>query len=156
VIRAAREAALATIVAALILLCTVHLRRGDALPVPPSMMTFVAGPPPLDVPSGAMSVHARVGVLDTTVQELRIETRRGAFTAKLGQIVTALGGVPDSAAGEVSAEDVRRLRELVDETVEAIERRIDAQLDDQNVQQHLAGTIYEIRRRMEAIEVWFR
>lgn len=153
--RAAREAVLVAIVVALILVCTVRLHRGDAPLLPPAMMTFVVAPPPPDVTSRSMSVHARISALDTTVQELRIETNRGAFTDKLGRIVTALGDVPDSAAGEVSADDVRRLRELVDETVDAIERRLESQLDDQDVQQHLAGTIYELRRRMEAIDLWF-
>ena len=41
-----RELALAAIVAALMLAFTVQLRRGDQLPTPPGMMTFVASPPP--------------------------------------------------------------------------------------------------------------
>lgn len=94
--------------------------------------------------------------LDTTVQELRLEADRGAFIDKLRQIVTELGAIPDAAPGAITPEGARRLRELVDETVEAIERRIDAQLDGQNVQQQLAGTVYELRRRMEAVNGWIR
>ena len=101
-----------------------------------------------------------MSALDTSVQELRVETRRGAFVDTLAKIVTGLGVVPDALPGEVAAEDVRRLGELVDETVEAIERRLnpqlDSQADDEKVQEHLAGTVYELRRRMEAINVWFR
>jgi hypothetical protein len=101
-----------------------------------------------------------MSALDTTVQELRIETERGAFIDRLAKIVSGLGAIPDALPGEVSAEDVQRLGELVDETVEAIERRLnprlDDELDDEKVQQHLAGTVYELRRRMEAINLWFR
>lgn len=49
-----------------------------------------------------------------------------------------------------------RLRQLADETVDAVERRIDSGGDSDTSQQQLAGTIYEIRRRMESIETWFR
>ena len=49
-----------------------------------------------------------------------------------------------------------RLRQLADETVDAVERRIDSGGDGDASQQQLAGTIYEIRRRMETIEMWFR
>jgi hypothetical protein len=151
-----RELALAAIVAALMLAFSVQLRRGDQVPTPAGMTTFVAAPPPSDVPSGAMSFAARMSTLDTTVQELRLETHRGAFTAKLAQIVTAIGTVQDAAPEEISSDDIERLRELVNETVDAIERRLDAQLDGQDVQQHLAGTIYELRRRMESVEAWLR
>ena len=46
--------------------------------------------------------------------------------------------------------------EIAEETVEAIERRLDSGGDGEKVQQQLAGTVYEVRRRMEAVEVWFR
>jgi predicted Zn-dependent protease len=94
--------------------------------------------------------------LDATVQELRMETGRHAFTDKLARIVSLLAQVPDSTAGEAIADDVTRIGELVDEAAEAIERRIDARLDNQEVQQRLAGTIYELRRREESINLWFR
>ena len=103
-----------------------------------------------------MPFIAMMAELDATVQELRLETGRRAFTDKLARIVSLLGQVPDSTAGEVIADDVKRIGELVDEAAEAIERRIDAQLDDQEVQQRLAGTVYELRRRNEAINLWFR
>jgi hypothetical protein len=103
-----------------------------------------------------MAFTALMSELDTTVQELRLEAHRGAFTDRLAHIVSTLGMVPDSLADEVTAEDVTRLGELVDESVDAIERRIDAQLDGQDVQQRLAGTIYELRKRLEAINLWFR
>jgi hypothetical protein len=151
-----RELALAAIVAALMLAFTVQLRRGDQLPTPASMTTFVASPPPSDVPTRTMSFHARMSALDTTVQELRLEAHRRAFTAKLAQIVTAIGTVQDSTPDEVSSDDIERLRQLVDETIDAIEQRLEARLDDQDVQQHLAGTVYELRRRMESVETWFR
>jgi hypothetical protein len=94
--------------------------------------------------------------LDTTVQELRLETHYRGFTHKLAHIVTTLGGIPDSPPQGFTSEVMVRLRELADETVDAVERRIDSGGDDEKEQQRLAGTIYEIRRRMEAVEMWFR
>jgi TonB family protein len=41
-----REFTLAAIIAALMLAFTAQLRRGDQLPTPPGMVTFVAAPPP--------------------------------------------------------------------------------------------------------------
>jgi hypothetical protein len=94
--------------------------------------------------------------LDTAVQEVRVETHASAFKDRLAQIVTALGTIQDLPPATVTADDMKRLRELVEETVEAIERRIDTGGDSESVQQHLAGTVYEVRRRMEAVEVWFK
>lgn len=89
------------------------------------------------------------------MQELRLEAARGAFARKLGHVVTALGAIPDLPPTALAAGDMVRLRELADEAVEAIERRLEAGGADEDAQQRLAGTIYEIRRRMEAIERWF-
>jgi hypothetical protein len=156
VTRGHRELALATTVVALVFACTAQIRRSDKLPLPPSMLAFVTAPPRSDVLSRTMSFHARMNALDTTVQELRLETHRSAFTDKLAQIVTAIGTVQDSTSNEVTSDDIERLRQLVDETIDAIEQRLEARLDDQDVQQHLAGTVYELRRRMESVETWFR
>jgi hypothetical protein len=93
--------------------------------------------------------------LDTTVQELRLEAHHGAFIEKLARVVTALGAIPDLAPGDVAADDIVRLRQLAEETIDAVERRIDSAGENNKVQQQLAGTIYEIRRRMEAVETWF-
>jgi uracil-DNA glycosylase family 4 len=93
--------------------------------------------------------------IDTTVQELRLEQHRSAFTQHLARIVTAFGAIPDWPPNAVTAAELARLRELADETVDAIERRIDSGADDLAVQQQLAGTIYELRKRMEAVDVWF-
>jgi len=155
VTRGHRELALATTVVALVFACTAQIRRSDNLPSPPSMLPFVAAPPPSDVLSGTLSFHARMNALDTTVQELRLETHQRAFTDKLAQIVTAIGTVQDSRSNEVTSADIERLRQLVNDTIVAIEQRLETRLDDQDVQQHLAGTVYELRRRMESVETWF-
>jgi hypothetical protein len=94
--------------------------------------------------------------LDTAVQELRAEEDRSAFTHKLGHIVGVLGTIPDWPKGQLTPAQMERLRALADETVDAIERRIDSADDDDEVQQRLAGTVYEVRKRMEAVEIWFR
>jgi hypothetical protein len=94
--------------------------------------------------------------IDTTVQELRLEPHHDAFTHKLAHLVGLLGGLPDSAPESFTTGAMVRLRELADETVDAIEGRLEAGVDQEPAQQRLAGTIYEIRRRMEAIELWFR
>jgi hypothetical protein len=98
---------------------------------------------------------ATLSEIDTTVQELRLEQHQGAFTHKLGQVVSAIGTIPDLPPGTLSGEAMARVRELVEETVQAVERRIESGGDGDDVQQQLAGTVYEIRRRMEAVETWF-
>ncbi len=94
--------------------------------------------------------------LDTAVQELRAEGDRSAFTHKLGHIVGVLGTIPDWPEGHLTPAQMERLRALADEAVDAIERRIDSAKDGEDVQQRLAGTVYEVRKRMEAVEIWFR
>ena len=94
--------------------------------------------------------------LETTVQELRIETHHRPFTHKLALVVTAIGAIPDNPPAGFSEQTLVRLRELAEETVEAIEQRIDSGGDDIDVQQKLAGTVYEVRKRMEDVEIWFR
>ena len=93
--------------------------------------------------------------LDTTVQELRVAQHQKAFSKTLALIVTALGAIPE-APGDFTTDDMARLVELAGETIEAIERRINSGGDGEDVQQHLAGTVYEVGRRMETIDAWFR
>ena len=93
--------------------------------------------------------------IDTAVQELRIEPHHQAFTRELAHVVSALGALPDDPPQGFTTDAMVRLRQLADETVDAVERRIDSGGDVEPVQQKLAGTIYEIRRRMETIELWF-
>ena len=99
--------------------------------------------------------HMSLDEIDTTVQELRVEKHLSAFKKHLAHVVSAIGAIPDTR-GDFTADDMARLIELAGETIEAIEQRIDSGGDSQDVQQHLAGTVYEIGRRMEAVDVWFR
>ena len=94
--------------------------------------------------------------LDTVVQELRAEGNRSTFTDKLGHIVGVLGTIPDWPSGRLTPAEMERLRTLADDVVDTIERRIDSAQDSEDVQQRLAGTVYEVRKRMEAAEIWFR
>ena len=103
-----------------------------------------------------MSTPILISELDTTVQELRLETHHRAFTKKLAHIVSQLGALTDAAPLGFGQDGMLRLRQLADETVDAVERRIDSGSDSDESQQQLAGTIYEIRRRMETIEMLFR
>ena len=103
-----------------------------------------------------MMTPSTLGEIQTAVQELRREQHQSAFTQKLAHVVSAIGGIPDSPPEGFTADTMVRLRELADETVEAIEQRIDSGGDGDKVQQRLAGTVYEVRKRMEAVEVWFR
>jgi hypothetical protein len=103
-----------------------------------------------------MSTPILISELDTSVQELRLETHHRAFTQKLAHIVSQLGVLPDEPPLGFEEDGMVRLRQLADETVDAVEQRIDSGGDSDASQQLLAGTIYEIRRRMETIEMWFR
>jgi hypothetical protein len=102
-----------------------------------------------------MATSLIVSALDKRVQDLRLEHHRRAFVDELAQVVTALGTIPDSPPVDFTVSDRNRLREIADEVVEVIERRIDGDADSDKVKQKLAETIYEIRRRMEIIESWF-
>jgi hypothetical protein len=102
-----------------------------------------------------MTTSSIVGALGAMVQELRGEHSRRAFVNELAHVVTALGTIPDSPPADFIVSDRNRLREIADEVIEVIELRIDGDQDNDSVKQHLASTIYEIRRRMEVIEAWF-
>ena len=97
-----------------------------------------------------------ISALDTKVQEFRLAHGRRTFVDDLAHLVTALGAIPDFQPAEFSEADRQRLREMADEIVEAIETRIDSDADRESVKQHLASTVYEVRRRMEVIEARFR
>jgi len=103
-----------------------------------------------------MTTPSLLSAIDTTVQELRLEQERDAFIHKLAAIVSAIGTIPDSLPSRFTPDDMARLRALADETVEAIERRIDTGRDEEAARQRLAGTVYEFLKRMEAVELWFR
>ena len=101
-----------------------------------------------------MATPPIISALDTKVQEFRLEGSRRSFVDELAHLITALGTIPDLPPGDVGAGDRARLREIADEIIEAIERRIDGEKDSESTKQHLASSIYEVRRRMEVIEAW--
>ena len=114
--RLARERALTAIAAALLLALSVQLRRGERLPSPPGITLVYRVCRRAQRTSRTMSFHRADEGPRHHGPELRLETHRRDFTAKLAQIVTAIGTVPDSAPDEIDSDDVVRLRELVNET----------------------------------------
>jgi hypothetical protein len=98
---------------------------------------------------------SRLTELDTAVQELRVDPQHEAFIHTLARVVTWFGEIPDLAPGAFTPDQMTRLRELAEETVGAVEWRLQSDVDDEKTQEKLAGTVYEIRRRMEAAEAWF-
>jgi hypothetical protein len=102
-----------------------------------------------------MTTSSTVSALDTRVRALRREHQGRAFVDEIAHLVTVLGTIPDSPPVDFTVDDRNRLREIADLAVEAIEIRIDSDEDSDSKKQHLASTIYEIRRRMEVIETWF-
>lgn len=103
-----------------------------------------------------MTTSPVISALDTKVQEFRIEKQRHTFVDDLAHLVTALGAIEDLPPADFNTADRERLREMADEIVDAIESRIDSDQDRESVKQHLASTIYEVRRRMEVIDARFR
>ena len=103
-----------------------------------------------------MTTASVVDEIDTTVQAIRREPHLRGFTNRLSHVVSVIGNIPDSPPERFTADTMIRLRKLAEEAVEAVESRIDSGDDADKVQQELAGTVYEIRRRMEAVEIWFR
>ena len=103
-----------------------------------------------------MTTPSVVDEIDNTVQALRRELHLRGFTSRLSHVVSVIGTIPDSPPERFTADNMSRLRKLAEETVEAVESRIDSGGDANKLQQELAGTVYEIRKRMEAVEIWFR
>jgi len=103
-----------------------------------------------------MTMAAHLEEIDKAVQQLRLDQDQSAFTHTLAHVVSAIGAISDSPPEGCTADAMVRLRELAEETVQAIEQRLDAGGDGEKVQQRLAGTVYEVRKRMEAVEIWFR
>jgi hypothetical protein len=100
-----------------------------------------------------MTTPSPLGEIEAAVGELQQDQNARAFKQKLARVVGIIGAIPDSPAQDVPLATMARLRELVEEAIEAIERRIESGSDGEKVQQ-LAGTVYEIRRQMEAAEAW--
>lgn len=95
-----------------------------------------------------------IGEIEEAVRQLRAEQVHVHFTSRLAHLVSLMGAVQDSPPERLTSGNMVRLRQLVQEAIDAIETRIDSGRDGQRVQRELVGTVYEITRRLEGVEAW--
>jgi hypothetical protein len=82
--------------------------------------------------------------------------RGGAFVADVERFVAYLGAMPDNRVSDITESVVESVRREADRIVECIEKRLEHGGDRSSVQQKLASSIYNVRRNMEQVELWFR
>lgn len=84
-------------------------------------------------------------------------TRRGgAFVADVERFVAYLGVMPDNQVTDITEPVAAAVRREADRIVDCIEKRLEHGGDRPSVQRKLASSIYDVRRRMERLELWFR
>lgn len=89
-------------------------------------------------------------------QGLSLDLSGKSFQKLAREFVNALAEVPDLPAAEFTAVEIEQLSSTADHVIAMIERRIEAATDRPALQQDLASTIYDIRRRLEEISRWRR
>ena len=87
---------------------------------------------------------------------LRDTQRRRPFEHAAAEFVQLLSGVPDCAAHEMSDGEVGALQTIAEGVIGRIETRIDSEVDPAADREALAGTVYEIRRLLEEVDMWRR
>jgi hypothetical protein len=87
---------------------------------------------------------------------VRDAERLGTFEHATREFVRLLGTVPDCAVHEISNAEVLALRTIADGVIDRIETRLASGIDPAVRQQALAGTVYEISRRLEEVTAWHR
>ncbi len=89
-------------------------------------------------------------------ETIRETARRRPFEKALQDFIHLLAEVPYLAARDLSAAEVGVLRAIAESVIDRVEQRIAGDDDATSVQLKLAGSIYEIRRRLENIDQWSR
>jgi hypothetical protein len=82
--------------------------------------------------------------------------RGGAFVADVERFVAHLGAMPDNQVTDITESVAASVRREADRIVDCIENRLEHGGDRPSIQQKLASSIYDVRRIMERVELWFR
>ena len=103
-----------------------------------------------------MGIQEELAAAIAIVKDLPNTRRGAAFVADVERFVACLGAMPDNRASDITEPVVASVRREADRIVDCIEKRLEHGGDRSTVQQKLASSIYDIRRNMEQIELWFR
>ena len=103
-----------------------------------------------------MSIQEKLAEAIAIVDGLPNTRRGGAFVAHVERFVAFLGAMPDNRVSDVTESLVVSVRREADRIVDCIEKRLEHGGDRSSVQQKLASSIYDVRRNMEQVELWFR
>ncbi len=76
------------------------------------------------------------------------------FMKSIMKIVDALSRVPDYSHAAFSSQEIAQLQLAAEQTIAAVELRIETGDDNGTVQLELARAIYELRRELEDINRW--
>jgi hypothetical protein len=95
-----------------------------------------------------------VTIVSETAQAL-VQTESGrSFVKSITKIVDALSCVPDQSSTAFSRQEIAQLQLAAEQTIAAIEVRIETGDDNGTVQLKLARAIYELRRELEQVDQW--
>jgi hypothetical protein len=97
-----------------------------------------------------------VTVASDTAQALSQSASGRIFTKSIKKILDALSCVPDYAHAAFSSEQIAQLQLNGEQTIAAIELRIETGDDNGTAQLEMARAIYELRRELEDIDRWRR
>jgi hypothetical protein len=103
-----------------------------------------------------MGIQEKLAEAIAIVNGLPNTRRGGAFVADVERFVAYLGAMPDNRASDITESVVASVRREADRIVDCIEKRLEHGGDRSSVQQKLASSIYDVRRNMEQVELWFR
>ena len=103
-----------------------------------------------------MSIQEELTQAIAIVNGLPNTRRGGAFVADVERFVAYLGAMPDNGVSDITESVVASVRREADRIVDCIESRLELSGDRSSVQQKLASSVYDIRRNMEQVELWFR
>jgi anaerobic glycerol-3-phosphate dehydrogenase len=95
-----------------------------------------------------------VTIASETMQALSQATSGRVFMKSTAKFLNALSRVPDYPYAAFSSQEVVRLQQTAEQTIAAIELRIETGDDNGTVQLELARAIYELRRELEDVSRW--
>ena len=95
-----------------------------------------------------------VTVASETMQALSQATSGRNFMKSIVKFIHALECVPDYSDAAFSNQEIVRLQQTAEQTIAAIELRIETGDDNGTVQLELARAIYELRRELEDVSRW--
>ena len=103
-----------------------------------------------------MSIDEELAKAIAIVNGLPNTRHGGAFVADVERFVAYLGAMPDNQVSDITESVVASVRREADRIVDCIEKRLEHGGDRSSVQQRLVSSIYDVRRHMEQVELWFR